>query len=101
MRQSPRASSMLNTMSSVVSAAEAGLGVALVPEALCGRRFHSGSLVRVFPVEVPIRETYFLACRAKDVEKSEVAAAMQWTLEEFRSFDERAERSPRVPSTTG
>jgi LysR family glycine cleavage system transcriptional activator len=84
----PKSILELNTMSSIVSAAEAGLGVALVPEALCGRRFHSGTLVRVFPVEVPIRETYYIACRGKDASKREVAAAMEWTLEEFRSFDE-------------
>lgn len=88
----PKSILELNTMPSIVSAAESGLGVALVPEALCSRRFHSGTLVRVFPVQVPIKETYFLACRAKDVEKVEVAAAMEWTLEEFRAFDERESR---------
>jgi DNA-binding transcriptional LysR family regulator len=81
----PKSILELNTLASVVSAAEAGLGVALVPEALCAKRFHSGALVRVFPVEVAIRETYFVACRMRDSVMAEVAAAMEWTLEEFRS----------------
>lgn len=79
----------LDTMFAVVRAAQAGLGVALVPEALCGSWFSSGALVRVFPVESFAGDTYYLALRAKDAEKSEVAALTQWIVEEFGALDER------------
>jgi len=74
----------LDTMAAVVRAAEAGLGVALVPEALCVRWFESGALLRIFSVELPLNDAYFLVCRGKDAEKPEVAALMAWALEEFR-----------------
>lgn len=85
----PRNIIELDTMFAVVRAAEAGLGVALVPEALCGRWFQSGALARIFSVQLPVSDTYFLACRTKDADKPEVGALMAWALEEFRAIDER------------
>lgn len=73
----------LDSMSAVVRAAEAGLGVALVPEALCGERFKTGALLRIFSVGLPLSDAYFLACRLKDVDKPEVAALLEWAVAEF------------------
>lgn len=85
----PRNLIELDTMFAVVRAAEAGLGVALVPEALCAGWFQTGALVRIFTVGLPVSDTYFLVCRMKDAEKPEVAALMEWAVEEFSAFDER------------
>lgn len=70
----------LDTMFAVVRAAERGVGVALVPESLCGAWFASGSLVRIFPIELPTRDTYFLVSRIKDAEKPAVLAMTNWAL---------------------
>jgi LysR family glycine cleavage system transcriptional activator len=42
----------LDSMFSVVRAAERGIGVALVPTALCGAWFDTGALVRIFSIEL-------------------------------------------------
>jgi LysR family glycine cleavage system transcriptional activator len=68
----------LDTMFSVVRAAERGVGIALVPDALCGAWFESGALVRVFPVALATEDTYYLVSRGEDCERSEVAAMMSW-----------------------
>jgi LysR family glycine cleavage system transcriptional activator len=74
----------LDTMFSVVRAAERGIGVALVPSVLCESWFRSGSLVRIFSVELETNDTYFLVSRPKDAEKPEVKAITNWALEQFR-----------------
>lgn len=79
----------LDTMFSVVRAAERGVGIALVPAALCGAWFESGALVKIFSVELATSETYFVASRTRDAEKPEVAAITKWMLSQFKSFDER------------
>ncbi len=71
----------LDTMSAVVSAAERGAGIALVPGALCCARFDSGALVQVFPVELATPDAYFLASRLKDAERPDVAAMSRWMLD--------------------
>jgi len=73
----------LDTMFSVVRAAERGVGVALVPSALCDSWFRSGALVKIFSVELQTADTYFLVCRPKDAQKPEVRALTRWALEEF------------------
>ncbi|HTW39091.1 MAG TPA: LysR substrate-binding domain-containing protein [Steroidobacteraceae bacterium] len=70
----------LDTMVAVVRAAERGVGIALVPEALCGEWFESGRLVRIFPVELPTHDDYFLVTRVKDAERPEVIAMTGWVL---------------------
>jgi len=72
----------LDSMLAVVRAAERGVGIALVPEALCATWFDSGSLVRIFPGQLATRDTYFLVSRAKDAQRPEVAAMTQWMLEQ-------------------
>jgi DNA-binding transcriptional LysR family regulator len=72
-------------MSAVVRAAEQGIGVALVPSVLCDAWFRSGALVRIFPVELPTTDTYFLVSRPKDADKPEVKAITNWALSQFSS----------------
>jgi LysR family glycine cleavage system transcriptional activator len=79
----------LDSMFAVVRAAERGVGVALVPTALCGAWFDAGALVRIFSIELHTADTYYLVCRPKDAEKEEVTAVTEWALEEFLSLDER------------
>jgi LysR family glycine cleavage system transcriptional activator len=79
----------LDTMFSVVRAAERGVGVALVPAPLCVSWFRSGSLVRIFATEVATNDTYFLVSRSKDAERPEVTAMTNWALAELRPADER------------
>ncbi len=70
----------LDTMIAVVRAAERGVGIALVPEALCGAWFESGRLVRIFPVELATHDDYFLVTRLKDARRPEVLAMTDWVL---------------------
>lgn len=77
----------LDTMSAVVRAAERGVGVALVPEALCTSAFETGTLVRIFPLRLATHDTYFLVNRPKDASKPEIAAMTKWLLSEVRSLD--------------
>jgi LysR family glycine cleavage system transcriptional activator len=77
----------LDSMFAVVRAAERGIGVALVPTALCGAWFETGALVRIFSIELALSDTYYLVSRHKDAEKPEVKAVTEWALEEFRSLE--------------
>ena len=79
----------LDSMFAVVRAAERGVGVALVPTALCGAWFDTGALVRIFSIELKTSDTYYLVMRPKDADKPDVKAITDWALEEFRSLDER------------
>ena len=74
----------LDTMSAVVRAAERGVGVALVPEALCASSFESGALARIFPLRLATHDTYFLVNRPKDSSKPEIAAMKTWLLSEVQ-----------------
>jgi LysR family glycine cleavage system transcriptional activator len=80
----------LDTMSAVVRAAERGVGVALVPEALCSVWFKSGSLVRIFPLNLHTSDTYYLASRPKDAAKPEVRAMTEWLIKEVRTLTDAA-----------
>jgi LysR family glycine cleavage system transcriptional activator len=73
----------LDTMFAVVRAAERGVGVALVPSALCDSWFRSGALVKIFSVELATPDTYFLVSRPKDADKPEVRALTNWALAQF------------------
>ena len=79
----------LDTMFAVVRAAERGLGVALVPAALCDAWFMSGALVRVSPRELATSDAYFLVNRPSDTHKPEVLALTRWARSEFRAYGER------------
>ena len=73
----------LDTMCAVVRAAERGLGLALVPAALCESRFRSGALVQIFPAQLAAKEVYCLVTRQKDSECPEVKAVARWVVREF------------------
>ena len=77
----------LDSMFAVVRAAERGIGVALVPTALCGAWFETGALVRIFSIELTLSDTYYLVSRPRDAEKQEVTAITEWALEEFSSLE--------------
>jgi len=74
----------LDTMSAVVRAAERGLGIALVPTLLCDSWLRSGALVRVFAVELPTRDAYFLVSRPKDADRPQVKALTRWALAQYQ-----------------
>jgi LysR family glycine cleavage system transcriptional activator len=80
----PRQVIELDTMTAVVRAAERGLGVALVPAVLCDGWLRSGALVRVFAVQLPTSDAYYLVTRPKDAEKPQVRALTHWALTEYR-----------------
>jgi LysR family transcriptional regulator, glycine cleavage system transcriptional activator len=84
--QTPEAKQVieLDTMTAVVRAAERGLGVALVPQVLCDSLLRSGALVRVFAVQLPTTNSYFLVSRPKDAEKPQVKALLRWALAEYQ-----------------
>jgi LysR family transcriptional regulator, glycine cleavage system transcriptional activator len=77
----------LDTMFSVVRAAERGVGIALVPEILCDAWFRSGALVRLFSLQLETEECYYVVRRFQDAHKPEVTAITNWTLEQFRSAE--------------
>jgi len=79
----PRNIIELDTMFSVVRAAERGIGIALVPEILCDAWFRSGALVRLFSLQLATDDAYFLVSRLKDADKPEVTAITDWTLGQF------------------
>ncbi len=75
----------LDTMHAVVRAAEHGIGIALVPSMQCSESFRTGALVRVFAVELPTTDSYYLVNRAKDGDKPDVRALADWMREAFGS----------------
>jgi LysR family glycine cleavage system transcriptional activator len=89
----------LDTMFSVVRAAERGVGVALVPSRLCEAWFRSGALVRIFATELPTADTYFLVSRQKDAGRPEIRALTNWALSQFRDPAEPPRR--RVGAACG
>jgi LysR family glycine cleavage system transcriptional activator len=74
----------LDTMSAVIRAAEKGLGIALVPAALCARRFKSGRLTRLFDAQLTTHESYVLLARPQDARRAEVDELTLWILSECR-----------------
>lgn len=73
----------LDTLHAVVRAAECGIGVALVPSAHCAAAFRSGTLTRIFAIELPTPDTYYLVNRTRDGDKPEVRALAEWMREQF------------------
>ena len=79
----PRNVLELDTLHAVVRAAERGIGVALVPTVHCEDWFRSGALVRMFPVELPTADTYYLVTRPKDADKPDIRAFSDWMVAQF------------------
>lgn len=73
----------LGSMIAVARAAERGLGAALVPIQLSDSWFASGSLVRLFPDELPTRDAYYFVCRKEDRQRPDVRHLRDWALQKF------------------
>jgi hypothetical protein len=52
--------------------------------------FESGSLVRIFPLNLHTSDTYYLASRPKDAAKPEVRAMTEWLINEVRRLTDGA-----------
>lgn len=74
-----------DSMAAVVQAAAQGHGVALVSWPLCERWFKSGELVRALGEQVETREKFYVAYRAEEYEREEVARLIDWIIEVFQS----------------
>jgi LysR family glycine cleavage system transcriptional activator len=81
----PRAGKIIrfDSMSAVVQAAVAGLGVAIVSWPLSRNHFESGALVRAFPQEVTTNEHFFLAHRPGAPERLDIMKFIDWVIDEF------------------
>lgn len=75
----------LDTMYSVVRAAEQGLGIALVPEIAARSWFTSGSLVRFSARELETGERYYLVHRREGAGRPEIVAFHDWAIAAFRA----------------
>lgn len=72
-----------DSMAAVVQAAAQGLGVAIVSWPLSERWFREGSLVPALNDRVVTDEHFYLACRAEDARRGEIAALRDWVVREF------------------
>ena len=79
----PRSVLEFDTMHAVVRAAERGLGVALVPTAHCDAGFRSGTLARIFAIEMATADSYYLVSRSRDADRPDVRAFTTWMREQF------------------
>jgi len=73
----------LDTMFAVTRAAERGLGIALVPEALCAEWFRAGSLVRISSIVLPTNDAYYLTSRQHDADDPTIVSFREWATAEF------------------
>jgi len=76
-----------DSMSAVVQAAVEGHGVALVSWPLSQNKFKSGALVRALGDEVITGEKFYVAHRAEEQEREDVARLIDWIVEEFQSYE--------------
>lgn len=72
-----------------LSAAESGLGVALTPDLLGGRRLREGRIVRVFPESVRWPATYHFVCRPSALSDPRVSALRDFLRSELTAEPER------------
>lgn len=81
----PEPSSIVHLDSTVaaVSAAEKGLGVAIVPMPLSASLIESGRLVPLHEHEAPTPERYYFVCSLQAIEKPQVQALRRWVLKTF------------------
>jgi LysR family glycine cleavage system transcriptional activator len=73
----------LDSMIAIARAAQRGLGAALVPAALSDDWFESGSLVRLFDVELVSEDGYYLLCRDDKSDETDVLLLRDWVLQNF------------------
>lgn len=75
---------LVDTLPTAISAAEHGLGIALVPTFVCERRLRPGRLVRIADSEVESGDSYFIVYRPEDRARPDVRAFLSWALTELR-----------------
>lgn len=75
----------IDSMAAVVQAAAQGHGVALVSWPLSERWFKSGELVRALDDQVETGEKFYVAYRAEEYEREEVARLIDWIIGKFQS----------------
>ena len=77
----------LNSMIAVATAAQKGMGAALVPAALSKRWFENGSLVQLFDQELESDDGYYLISKKEKADSQDVRFIKDWVLQSFN--DER------------
>ena len=75
-----------DSMSAIASAAEQGLGIALISWPLGRHWFGRQSLVRVFDEEIETGNYFYVALRSEDAERREVQELCDWVIAEFENF---------------
>jgi LysR family transcriptional regulator, glycine cleavage system transcriptional activator len=80
-----------DNMVAVARAAERDGGIALVPAVVCHPWFERGALVRLQGFDLKGNDAYYLMARRDDVERSEVRALVQWSIEQFQLDEAPAE----------
>lgn len=86
-RKNPGNILVLDSMSAVVTAAEQGLGIALVPKRLSTSSFVNKRLIRVMDEELVTGFMYYLVAREKDFEKKELKPLSDWIIETFQPLN--------------
>ena len=86
-RKNPGNILVLDSMAAVVTAAEQGLGVALVPKRLSSSSFANKRLEKVMDEELVTGYMYYLVAREKDFEKKELKSLSDWIIETFQSLN--------------
>jgi LysR family transcriptional regulator, glycine cleavage system transcriptional activator len=74
----------VDTLPAAISAAERGIGIALVPTFVCERGLRPGRLVRITDPEIESGDTYYLIHRPADRSRPEIRAFVSWAITEFR-----------------
>jgi LysR family transcriptional regulator, glycine cleavage system transcriptional activator len=72
-----------DSMSSIVHAAEQGVGIALVSAPLAASRFAAGGLLKVFDQELATGDSYYLVTRPEDAQRVGVQAIIGWLLQQY------------------
>lgn len=79
----PKQLIQFSSMSSIVHAAEQGVGIALVSAPLAASRFSSGALIKLFDAELATGEHYYLLTRVDDAQRPGVRALIGWLLQQY------------------
>ena len=74
----------VDLLPAAVTAAERGLGIAMVPTFVCERRLRGGRLQRISDSEIETGDAYYLVCRTEDKSRPEVRALISWAISELR-----------------
>ena len=73
----------LDSMIAVATAAQKGMGAALIPAALSQRWFENGSLVPLFDEELESDDGYYLLSKKDKAESDDVRVIRDWVLQSF------------------